>query len=1192
MHNLPMPGKSPGTRKRQRHIDNTPRDSPSDVSAPVAVIPPGQPSGEERKARQKAPRIHGSYAPVNTLARANQPSTVQRSAFMKPGRFDYLHGTYSQRKQSNKRQKISGECLGSNVSSDNDIDPEEFEATTSQTSPYAAATRSVLSQSHDGSRRNDRLGRKGVEEFRGLERQVKPRTQHARRDRPGKLSRTDNTATGQRSNAHNSNSPSNQIDNPRRLKYTVVRIDDDPEDPVSDGDVEEVIIQPQKIGKSFPQVIINQPDYQESACRTPVQPQATVRISPHATSRNRQEGRTSIKSQSDHSMESLRETSRQSATSRKELPLKRKRRDPVDVSEDELAISNEPLRNVMQSVAKKGFSSVSTRPNIKGTKFRLSKKAKEDHHVEKYQVSSIFSESHCWLRSEDRESWVLHQHHSNGTLTPYDEEEMLVGELVLKPQNIQKIQRSPQSQKLVIHKHKNSTARGSTKLFLELHTVDDARLLCKLLKEHDSTISLIELERAQLDQHFLHNRNLLKSMAQKQSLSKAESKTQPDDIQLLEAKPAETRQQENIKQRDATKSFGDYRISDQSHGEDSFAPPKRNSLGDDFVPPPKRKMLKASMKPRSSDSSDIDNSLAIFKTLSSSESSSSYGDRTRSSSRLVDKEPGFEQPLKPRSPSPERWSRVNPNWAQDWRSSIIYPSAGKKKGKSIVDKSDIERLDEGEFLNDNIINFYLCWLEHHLEQENPELAKRIYFQNTFFYKRLTQTAKGKRGINFEAVERWTSKVDLLSFDYIIVPINELSHWYVAIICNASGLLCLDPDVIESSQAQEDDGGSTHPPGEVDVAKESPRTTPPSLNIPTVENNEPKESRVAGVDAAMEGMCLEGKEKYVEEGDGGDGRLNDHLEPKQRMSSPAWHDKWEGRKAFESTARVKSDWPKSHSAKPPPEKRNGRVSNTPVPRKYDQMRPRIITLDSLGLKHSPTCTNLKHYLVAEIKSKKKIDISPPRSLGMTAVNIPQQTNYVDCGVFLLSYIEEFLKRPDDLVHKIMQGQKLGIEFQKAPDMRNYIREILLKRQKDQVAEAEKSEKSENTRSTKAETKLEPSLPAHLTSYEASKGARTAASPDESRPDGQSFLAEIHQAQNTTKQSAAGQPAISEQSNGSKAKNALSVDDSSQDTGSSRDSGRSLLGSIKNLVPTFRYQDKVEGQSNTLLGRKPNPNAVEI
>jgi sentrin-specific protease 7 len=47
----------------------------------------------------------------------------------------------------------------------------------------------------------------------------------------------------------------------------------------------------------------------------------------------------------------------------------------------------------------------------------------------------------------------------------------------------------------------------------------------------------------------------------------------------------------------------------------------------------------------------------------------------------------------------------------------------------------------------------------------------VYFFNTHFYTKLTEKA-GRNIINYQAVARWTSRVDIFSYDYIVVPINE------------------------------------------------------------------------------------------------------------------------------------------------------------------------------------------------------------------------------------------------------------------------------------------------------------------------------------------------------------------------------------------------------------------------------------
>jgi len=131
---------------------------------------------------------------------------------------------------------------------------------------------------------------------------------------------------------------------------------------------------------------------------------------------------------------------------------------------------------------------------------------------------------------------------------------------------------------------------------------------------------------------------------------------------------------------------------------------------------------------------------------------------TRSSARLTSRDSTNRRSPPLRSPSPERWTDLHPDWAKSWKSSIIYPRKGKNR--ATVDKRDIERLDEGQFLNDNLIFFYLLWLEQQLVQRSPNLAKRIYFHNTFFYERLTTVERGQKGINYEAVQRWTARVDL------------------------------------------------------------------------------------------------------------------------------------------------------------------------------------------------------------------------------------------------------------------------------------------------------------------------------------------------------------------------------------------------------------------------------------------------
>ncbi|KAJ3568744.1 hypothetical protein NP233_g5517 [Leucocoprinus birnbaumii] len=107
---------------------------------------------------------------------------------------------------------------------------------------------------------------------------------------------------------------------------------------------------------------------------------------------------------------------------------------------------------------------------------------------------------------------------------------------------------------------------------------------------------------------------------------------------------------------------------------------------------------------------------------------------------------------------------------------LVYP--WNTPGAVNLTTGDLARLDEGEFLNDNIIEFGLkSWLQK-LEAMDSDLASKVYVFNSFFYKKLN-----KRNIKdgYDSVRKWTSKVDIFQKKYIIVPINENLHWYLAII---------------------------------------------------------------------------------------------------------------------------------------------------------------------------------------------------------------------------------------------------------------------------------------------------------------------------------------------------------------------------------------------------------------------------
>ena len=400
--------------------------------------------------------------------------------------------------------------------------------------------------------------------------------------------------------------------------------------------------------------------------------------------------------------------------------------------------------------------------------------------------------------------------------------------------------------------------------------------------------------------------------------------------------------------------------------------------------------------------------------------------------------PNNEPPESPElEPTPEGWTSLNAGWEKQWRNSLVYPKTGKNR--ATVDKDDIQRLDEGQFLNDNLIIFYLRYLQDELEKKNPALAERIYFQNTFFYDKLKPTKHGQ-GINYDSVKNWTSKVDLFSKDYIIVPINEYTHWYVAIICNA-------PKLLSSSNSHEPEDTQNEVISIIDGTEPSqgnPATPSSSVIVDNIVDNE-QASRLAR-EEVVESL----RRMSIDSSDRPNGVT------KQKAGINAGEETNAATFKYDSDLYVikNPDRPEAeveHVASTANTQRHKKPGKKPTGgfRKSNPNLPRIITLDSLGTSHSPTCSYLKQYLVAEARDKKGIEITPP-NMGTTAKGAPQQTNHCDCGLFLLGYIQRFLRDPDDFVKCLLQRDGITDWSFDPSKLRNSIRELIFDLQKTQQA----------------------------------------------------------------------------------------------------------------------------------------------
>uniref|UniRef100_A0A7M4EHE4 SUMO specific peptidase 1 n=1 Tax=Crocodylus porosus TaxID=8502 RepID=A0A7M4EHE4_CROPO len=88
-----------------------------------------------------------------------------------------------------------------------------------------------------------------------------------------------------------------------------------------------------------------------------------------------------------------------------------------------------------------------------------------------------------------------------------------------------------------------------------------------------------------------------------------------------------------------------------------------------------------------------------------------------------------------------------------------------------ITRKDIQTLNHLNWLNDEIINFYMNLL---MERSKEKGLPTVHAFNTFFFTKL-KTA------GYQAVKRWTKKVDIFSVDILLVPIHLGVHWCLAVV---------------------------------------------------------------------------------------------------------------------------------------------------------------------------------------------------------------------------------------------------------------------------------------------------------------------------------------------------------------------------------------------------------------------------
>ncbi|CAI7651914.1 unnamed protein product [Penicillium glandicola] len=394
--------------------------------------------------------------------------------------------------------------------------------------------------------------------------------------------------------------------------------------------------------------------------------------------------------------------------------------------------------------------------------------------------------------------------------------------------------------------------------------------------------------------------------------------------------------------------------------------------------------------------SDTDTGIDVRSTIDHPER------ETRSSTRRVENKPAVSNGC---IASEENSTSVlrDDSFRHNWKKPLVYPRNGKKKAE--VTLGDRERLFRDDFLNDNLIALYMRFLQDHLERTNPDAAKRIYFFNTYLFATLTNTPRGERGINYGGVEKWTRNVDLFSYDYIVVPINESAHWYVAIICNLPSLglgPAGDVELVRTPTLQKESSNASE--SEIQEIEETPEPEPKSNSESNASNkgSQPREIRtgsetrenLASLQTEREGHAIRDTKNPQDQSAADESPL-----PPPNLS------KFAAQKLAQDQAAASRPTNKSKK------KRTGL--------KLDPNQTTIITFDSLDMPRSPTIKIIREYICREAVSKRGVELDLNDVKGMRARNIPLQPNFWDCGLYLLAYLEKFVQSPDWFITKVLQ-----------------------------------------------------------------------------------------------------------------------------------------------------------------------------
>lgn len=113
------------------------------------------------------------------------------------------------------------------------------------------------------------------------------------------------------------------------------------------------------------------------------------------------------------------------------------------------------------------------------------------------------------------------------------------------------------------------------------------------------------------------------------------------------------------------------------------------------------------------------------------------------------------------------------------------PVDNKKSHDSVqVTKADSVCLEGQNFLNDNVISFYLRYVQHEIIGRQT-FEQVLVFDSFFFFKIksfFSREIQKQNDQDYSRIRKWFQSSDIFKKDFLVFPVCENYHWFLVIVC--------------------------------------------------------------------------------------------------------------------------------------------------------------------------------------------------------------------------------------------------------------------------------------------------------------------------------------------------------------------------------------------------------------------------